>query len=325
MILEDSDFAGKNILVSGAAGFIPSHLSEFYINKGAKVFGIDNFVTGSRPNIETLLKTGSFEFIEGDITEGLKDFASLKFDYIFSMASPASPLDFTTIPLEIMKTNSQGTWNLLDLAKQTGARILHASTSEIYGDPEVHPQKEDYFGNVNTLGPRACYDEAKRFSESLIMSYQRLYKVETRLIRIFNTYGPRMRPNDGRVIPNFVNQALKGETITLYGDGSQTRSFCYVSDLVRGIHDVMCSEDHFPFNVGNPDEYTIRDTAKFIVEALGSTSEIKQTRDMPEDDPKRRCPNIQKLSSVRGFKPEVTFQDGLAKTAEYFKTLIEES
>jgi len=313
-------FEGKNILVAGAAGFIPSTLSEFYLNKGAHVIGLDNFITGSRSNIEILSKYPEFEFFENDISEGLPQIDK-PIDYIFNMASPASPIDFKEIPLEIMKVNSQGAWHLLELAKNKGARFLEASTSEVYGDPEVHPQKEDYLGSVNPIGPRSCYDEAKRFAEALTMSYRRKYNVDTRIIRIFNTYGPRMRPNDGRVIPNFVNQALKGEPITVYGDGSQTRSFCYVTDLVEAIHRVMFSDDHTPFNIGNPDEFSILDVAKVIVEELGSKSEIV-FKELPVDDPKRRCPDISKIQSVSDYKPTVGFKEGLQKTVEYFKVLL---
>jgi nucleoside-diphosphate-sugar epimerase len=311
---------GKNILVAGAAGFVPSYLSEFYLNLGANVFGVDNFITGSESNIELLSKYPNFSFYKANIYEDLPEFKDVKFDYIFSMASPASPIDFALIPLEIMMVNSEGTRNLLELAKRDGARFLEASTSEVYGDPEIHPQVETYRGNVSTIGPRSCYDESKRYAESLSMVYHTKYKVDTRIIRIFNTYGPRMRPNDGRVIPNFINQALKGEDLTVYGDGSQTRSFCYVTDLVEGIHNVMFNNDSTPFNVGNPDEYSIAEAAKTIIEVLGSSSKLTSLP-LPEDDPKKRRPNIDKLQSISQFRPKVSFSEGLKKTAEYFKGL----
>jgi dTDP-glucose 4,6-dehydratase len=309
---------GKTILVAGAAGFVPSTLCEFYLEKGARIIGLDNFITGSQSNIELLSKYSKFEFIENNIYEGLPDFKNLKIDYIFSLASPASPIDFKIIPLEIMRVNSEGTFRLLELAKDKGARFLEASTSEVYGDPEIHPQTEDYVGHVNPIGPRACYDESKRFAEAMTMSYLTKYNVDTRIIRIFNTYGPRMRPKDGRVIPNFINQALKNEDITIYGDGSQTRSFCYSTDLVNAIHNVMFSNDHTPFNVGNPDEYTIKECAEVILKVLGSKSKLSYLP-LPKDDPKRRRPNIDKLQKISDYKPMVTFEEGIKKTAEYFK------
>lgn len=311
---------GKTILVAGAAGFVPSTLAEFYLNKGARVIGLDNFITGSPSNIKLLEQYPLFEFHECNIYEDLPDFKDLPIDYIFSLASPASPIDFSQIPLEIMQVNSQGTFNLLELAHQTKARFLEASTSEVYGDPEVHPQSESYVGHVNPIGPRACYDESKRYAEALTMSYHRHHKVDTRIIRIFNTYGPRMRPNDGRVIPNFINQALRGEDITVYGDGSQTRSFCYVTDLVRAIDSVMFSDDPTPFNVGNPDEYTIKECAEVVIKALGSSSKIVY-RPLPQDDPKQRRPDLTKLQAISDFRPEVSFEEGLRKTAEYFKNM----
>jgi dTDP-glucose 4,6-dehydratase len=309
---------GKTFLVAGAAGFVPSTLCQFYLERGARLIGLDNFITGSRSNIELLSKFPKFEFHECDIIHSLPNFDKLKIDGVFSLASPASPIDFGLIPLEIMRVNSEGTQRLLELCKDKGARFLEASTSEVYGDPEVHPQTEEYRGSVNPIGPRACYDESKRYAEALTMSYHRRYNVDTRIIRIFNTYGPRMRPNDGRVIPNFINQALKGEDLTIYGDGSQTRSFCYVTDLVFGIHCVMFGDDHTPFNVGNPDEYTIKDCAEFIIKALASTSKVSY-QELPEDDPKRRRPDLTKLQTMAPYKPLVTFEEGLKKTAEYFR------
>ncbi len=310
----------KTIVIAGAAGFVPSHVAELYLNLGAKVIGLDNFITGSQSNIELLSKYEKFDFHEANIYESIPDFKDLNIDFIFSLASPASPIDFSKIPLEIMRVNSEGTLALLELAKEKGARFLEASTSEVYGDPEIHPQVEDYVGHVNPIGPRSCYDESKRFAEALTMSFHHKYKVDTRIIRIFNTYGPRMRPNDGRVIPNFINQALKGEDLTVYGDGSQTRSFCYVDDLVQGIHNVMFCSDPTPFNVGNPDEYSIKECAEFIIKSLNSKSKLKYL-DLPKDDPKRRRPDIGKLQGISDFKPTMSFSDGLLKTAEDFKSL----
>lgn len=311
---------GKTILVAGAAGFVPSTLSEFYLNLGARVIGLDNFITGSRSNVELLSKYDKFEFHECNIYESLPDFKDLKLDYIFSLASPASPIDFSEIPLEIMRVNSEGTLKLLELAREKKSRFLEASTSEVYGDPEIHPQVEEYVGCVNPIGPRSCYDESKRFAEAMTMSFHRRYNIDTRIIRIFNTYGPRMRPNDGRVIPNFINQAMNNEDITIYGDGSQTRSFCYVTDLVNAIHNVMFSQVHTPFNCGNPDEYTIKQCAEEIIKVLGSQSKLAY-KPLPEDDPKKRRPNLNKLQSISDYKPLVSFEEGIRRTAEYFKSL----
>ena len=311
---------GKTILIAGAAGFVPSTIAEFYLNLGAKVVGLDNFITGSKSNIELLSKYKNFEFTECNIYEGLPNFKNLKFDYILSLASPASPIDFSEIPLEIMRVNSEGTLKLLELARDQKARFLEASTSEVYGDPEIHPQVEEYVGCVNPIGPRSCYDESKRFAEAMTMSFHRRYNVDTRIIRIFNTYGPRMRPNDGRVIPNFINQAMAGEDITVYGDGSQTRSLCYVSDLVDAFHNVFFSEVHTPFNCGNPDEYTIKNCAEEIIKVLGSSSKIIYMP-LPEDDPKKRRPNLNKLQSISDYRPKVSFEEGIKRTAEYFKSL----
>ena len=312
----------KTILVAGAAGFVPGHLCEYYLEKGATVLGVDNFITGTQANIDVLSKYPNFEFYECNVYEDLPRFAGKKIDYIFSMASPASPIDFKTLPIEIMRVNGEGTYKLLELAKDRGATFLEASTSEVYGDPEVHPQVESYHGNVNPIGVRSCYDESKRYAEALTMSYHRRYGVDTRIVRIFNTYGPRMRPDDGRVIPNFVNQAISGKDITIYGDGKQTRSFCYVSDLVRGIDEVISQRDHTPFNVGNPDEYTILDAANIIVDSLKSSSKIITGLPLPSDDPKRRRPNIDKLTKKTGYRPEVSFIEGLKRTTEYFKQIL---
>lgn len=311
---------GKTVLIAGSAGFVPSTMAELYLKKGATVYGLDNFITGSKSNIELLSKYEKFHFEECNIYESIPDFKDVKFDYILSLASPASPIDFKIIPLEIMRVNSEGTMKLLELAKEHGARFLEASTSEVYGDPEIHPQVEEYVGHVNPIGPRSCYDEAKRYAEAMTMTYHRKYNVDTRIIRIFNTYGPRMRPDDGRVIPNFVNQALKGDDVTVYGDGSQTRSFCYVTDLVNAIDHVLMLGDHLPYNIGNPDEYTIKDCANLIIKALDSSSEVTY-KPLPKDDPKRRRPDISRVMKL-GYLPQVTFAEGLEKTAEYFKSLM---
>lgn len=312
---------GKTVLVAGAAGFVPSTLCEFYLNLGAHVIGIDNFITGSRSNIDLLSTYKNFEFHQYNIYEKLPNFKDQKIDYILSMASPASPIDFAIIPVEIMRVNSEGTLKLLELAREKNARFLEASTSEVYGDPEIHPQREDYVGHVNPIGPRSCYDESKRFAEALTMSFHHKYNVDTRIVRIFNTYGPRMRPNDGRVIPNFITQAMNGEDLTVYGDGSQTRSFCFSTDLVQAIHNVLMSNDPTPFNCGNPDEYTVKETAELIIKILGSSSKIVHLP-LPKDDPKRRRPDIGKLQAVSDYAPKIKFEEGIRQTAEYFKNTL---
>ncbi len=317
-IILPTSFEGKTLFVAGAAGFVPSTLCQFYLDLGAKVIGVDNFITGSHSNIEILAKYKNFEFHEMNIYQKLPHLSSTKIDYIYSLASPASPIDFEQIPIEIMRVNSEGTLKLLELTREKGARFLEASTSEVYGDPEIHPQEEDYVGHVNPIGPRSCYDEAKRFAEALTMSFHRRYKVDTRIVRIFNTYGPRMRANDGRVIPNFITQALQNKDITIYGDGSQTRSFCYVTDLVQAMHTVMMSNDPTPFNIGNPDEYTIKKCAEEIIKVLASKSKLAFLP-LPKDDPKKRRPSILKLQKISDFKPQVIFDDGIKITAEYFK------
>ncbi len=317
------NFESLTFFVAGAAGFIPSHLCEFYLKKGAKVIGVDNFITGSRSNLEILLKYKNFEFHEMDIIKALPKLEKNKIDFIYSLASPASPVDFGLIPLEIMRVNSEGVLHLLNLAKEKNARFLEASTSEVYGDPEIHPQVETYWGNVNPIGQRSCYDESKRFAEALTMTFHKKFNVDTRIVRIFNTYGPRMRPNDGRVIPNFINQALKNENITVYGDGLQTRSFCYVSDLVEAMHRVMFTNDHTPFNIGNSEEYTVKETAEMIVNYLKSSSKISFiNHHLLEDDPKRRRPDLSKLVNQTGYKAQVSFKDGLMKTTDFFKSFF---
>jgi dTDP-glucose 4,6-dehydratase len=315
-----NNFENSNILVAGAAGFVPSYLCEYYLKKGARVWGLDNFITGSKSNIELLKKYPNFHFFACNIYQSLPDFGTTKFDYIYSLASPASPIDFDKIPLEIMMVNSEGTRMLLELARKHAARFLEASTSEVYGDPEIHPQVESYFGNVNPIGPRSCYDESKRFAEALTMTYHRHFGVDTRIVRIFNTYGPRMRANDGRVVPNFITQAMNNQDITVYGDGLQTRSYCYVEDLVEAMHQVMMSSDSTPFNIGNPDEYTILETAEMVIKTLGSKSRIIHLP-LPKDDPKKRRPNISKLQQLNGFVPKMGFAEGIERTAQFFKSL----
>ena len=310
---------GKTILIAGAAGFVPGHIAEYYLSMGAKVIGLDNFITGTQSTIDILSKNNHFEFYQCDVSEKLPHFKE-EIHYVLSLASPASPIDFSEIPMEIMKVNTYGTWNLLELAKEKKARFLEASTSEVYGDPEIHPQVENYYGNVNTVGPRSCYDESKRFAETLTHNYNLKYNVDTRIVRIFNTYGPRMRPDDGRVIPNFINQAIEGKDLTVYGDGSQTRSFCYVDDLVQAIHNVLFSNDHTPFNCGNPDEYSIKDCADHVINFLGSPSKISYLP-IGKDDPKVRRPNLDKLQAISDYKPMMSFEEGIKRTAEYFKSL----
>ena len=314
-------YEDKVFLVAGAAGFVPSYMAEFYLAKGAQVIGLDNFITGSQNNIDRIKKYPNFTFKKCNIVSELPNFRGQDIHYILNLASPASPIDFRRIPLEIMQVNSEGTGHLLRLAKEKKARFLEASTSEVYGDPEVHPQQETYLGRVNTLGPRGCYDESKRFAETITMTFHRHFGVETRIVRIFNTYGPGMRANDGRVIPNFINQALQGEDLTIYGDGLQTRSFCYVTDLVEAIHNVLFCHDPTPFNVGNPDEYTILECAKYIVETLQSSSQIVH-QELPQDDPKQRRPDLSKLQSICDYRPRVSFREGIGRTARYFQNQL---
>lgn len=310
------------ILITGAAGFVGSHLCEFYLNQGIKVIGIDNFDTGTHENLKALKEFDNFLFFEQDITDtSIIESFDMKFDYLFNFASPASPIDFDRLSIEIMKVNSIGTENMIKLAMKNKARFLQASTSEVYGDPEVHPQVEEYKGCVNTTGPRACYDESKRFAEALITSYSTKYpELESRIVRIFNTYGPRMRANDGRVVPNFIDQALKGEDITIYGDGKQTRSFCYVDDLVRAIDLVMRGDDPTPFNIGNDGEFTVHELAKIITEIIETKSKI-DFFPIGADDPKRRRPDLTKIHSKFGYRPKVSLNDGLVKTVEYFQSI----
>ena len=311
----------KNILITGAAGFLGSHLCDRFIKEGFYVIGMDNFITGDKRNLEHLKSNSNFEFIEHDVTEYIEIYKTL--DYILHFASPASPIDYLKIPIQTLKVGALGTHNLLGLAKAKKARLLIASTSEVYGDPLVHPQTEDYYGNVNTIGPRGVYDEAKRFQESITMAYHRFHGLETRIVRIFNTYGPRMRLNDGRVIPAFMGQALRGENITVFGDGQQTRSFCYVDDQVEGIYRVMLSDYSLPINIGNPDEITILDFAKEIIKITGTDQKIV-FEELPKDDPLQRQPDISKAREILGWEPKVKRGEGMQKTFDYFKNLTEE-
>ncbi|MBO4714960.1 MAG: SDR family oxidoreductase [Verrucomicrobia bacterium] len=302
-------------VVTGGAGFLGSHLVDYLLAKGHKVIAIDNLVTGRVENISHLSGNENFKFIKQDVTQYL--FLSEKIDYVWHFASPASPIDYAELPIQTLKVGSLGTHKALGLAMRNKARFLLTSTSEIYGDPLQHPQTEDYWGNVNTVGPRGCYDEAKRFAEAMTMAYHREHQVETRIVRIFNTYGPRMRLRDGRVVPAFVGQALRGEPITIYGTGSQTRSFCYCSDLIEGIYRLMMSDYCYPVNIGNPTELTILDFAKEIVALTGGRSELIY-KDLPVDDPKRRKPDITRAKTLLNWEPKVDLKEGLKRTIEWF-------
>lgn len=311
----------KRILITGAAGFLGSHLCDRFIKEGFFVIGMDNFITGDKKNINHLSNHSNFSFIEHDITEYISVEGEL--NYILHFASPASPIDYLKIPIQTLKVGSLGTHNLLGLAKAKNARILIASTSEVYGDPLVHPQSEDYYGNVNTIGPRGVYDEAKRFQESLTMAYHRFHGLETRIVRIFNTYGPRMRLNDGRVIPAFIGQALRGEDLTVFGDGKQTRSFCYVDDQVEGIYKLLFSDYSYPVNIGNPNEITIKDFAKEIIKLTKSNQKIVY-KELPVDDPMQRQPDITLAKQLLNWEPKIQREEGMLKTFNYFNTLTEE-
>lgn len=308
----------KTALVLGAAGFIGSHLVDFLLKNNYKVIGVDNFVTGRKKNIAHLETNKNFSFLEADITDTGLINKWTQLDEIYNMASPASPVDFTIRPVFILQTAAVGQTNMLELAKKTKARVLFASTSEVYGDPLQHPQVETYWGNVNPIGIRGCYDEAKRFGEAITMAYHRLHGVNTAIARIFNTYGTRMRPEDGRVIPNFFSQAVKKQPLTIYGDGKQTRSLCYVSDLVEGIFALMQSGSHEPMNIGNPREMTILELADAIKKITGNTQDYVY-QPLPSDDPKQRCPNIDKALSQLRWSPKVTLEEGLKQTLDYFK------
>jgi dTDP-glucose 4,6-dehydratase len=311
----------KRVLVTGAAGFLGSHLCDRFINEGYHVIGMDNLITGRMENIEHLFPLSNFEFYHHDVTKFIH--IPGKLDYILHFASPASPIDYLKIPIQTLKVSSLGTHNCLGLARAKKSRILVASTSEIYGDPLVHPQNEDYWGNVNPIGPRGVYDEAKRFQEALTMAYHSYHQVETRIVRIFNTYGPRMRLNDGRALPAFIGQALRGEDITVFGDGSQTRSFCYVDDLVEGIYRLLHSDYAYPINIGNPEELSILDFAKEII-SLTQTDQKIVFKDLPEDDPKQRQPDISRAKRILGWTPQIKRNEGLAITYTYFKSLSKE-
>lgn len=311
----------KRVLITGAAGFLGSHLCDRFIKEGYHVIGMDNLITGDLKNIEHLFKLEHFEFYHHDVSKFVH--VPGKLDYILHFASPASPIDYLKIPIQTLKVSSLGTHNLLGLAKAKGARILVASTSEVYGDPLIHPQKEDYWGNVNPIGPRGVYDEAKRFMEAITMAYHTYHGVETRIVRIFNTYGPRMRLNDGRVLPAFIGQAIRGEDLTVFGDGSQTRSFCYVDDLIEGIYRLLMSDYVGPVNLGNPDEITILQFAEEIIKLTGTKQKIIY-KPLPKDDPKQRRPDISLAKKLLGWEPKVHRSEGLKITYEYFKTLSPE-
>lgn len=310
----------KKILVTGGAGFVGSHLCDSLIKDGYFVYCVDNLITGSKKNIEHLLKNDSFEFINTDIAKGRIDINEL--DFIFHLASPASPADFPKIPEEIALTNSVGAINMLKLAKRNKARLLMTSTSEVYGDPLEHPQKESYFGNVNPFGPRSCYDESKRFSETMSYIYLNKYDLDLRIIRIFNTYGPRMRKDDGRAVSNFINQAIRGEDISIHGDGKQTRSFCFVTDMVEGIKRALFEKETKGeiFNLGNPDEYSMLELAEKIKKMVKSKSKIVH-KPLPEDDPQRRRPDIAKAKKVLGWEPKIKLEEGLRRTIEHYTTI----
>ncbi|WBL22393.1 MULTISPECIES: UDP-glucuronic acid decarboxylase family protein [unclassified Zunongwangia] len=312
---------GKTVLITGAAGFLGSHLCDRFIKEGYRVLGMDNLITGDIRNIEHLFKNENFEFYNHDVTKFIH--VPGKLDYILHFASPASPIDYLKIPIQTLKVGSLGTHHCLGLAKEKGARILIASTSEIYGDPLVHPQSEDYYGNVNTIGPRGVYDEAKRFQESLTMAYHRFHGIETRIVRIFNTYGPRMRLNDGRVIPAFIGQSLRGENLTVFGDGTQTRSFCYVDDQIEGIYRLLLSDYSQPVNIGNPDELTINDFAEEIIKLTGTDQKIVYKK-LPKDDPMQRQPDITRAKDILGWQPAVSREEGMRITYNYFKNLSKE-
>jgi dTDP-glucose 4,6-dehydratase len=310
-----SQSAKRTAVVTGAAGFLGSHLTDRLLKEGWRVVGLDNLITGATRNIEHLAGNEDFRFIKHDVTNYI--YVEGPVDFVFHFASPASPIDYLELPIPTLKVGSLGTHNALGLANAKKAGFLVASTSEIYGDPERHPQKEDYWGNVNTIGPRGCYDEAKRFAEAITMAYHRFHKLDTRIVRIFNTYGPRMRLMDGRVVPALIGQALKGEPLTIFGDGSQTRSFCFVSDLIDGIYRLSQSSENLPVNIGNPHEMTILQFAEAILRMVETPSKIEH-RPLPVDDPKVRKPDIGKARSVLGWEPKVDFDTGIRETIEYF-------
>jgi len=311
----------KRILITGAAGFLGSHLCDRFIKDGYHVIAMDNLITGRLKNIEHLFPLEEFEFYNHDVSNFIH--VPGKLDYILHFASPASPIDYLKIPIQTLKVGSLGIHNCLGLARAKNARVLIASTSEVYGDPEVHPQTEEYWGNVNPIGPRGVYDEAKRFQEAMTMAYHTYHGLETRIARIFNTYGPKMRLNDGRVLPAFIGQALRGEDITVFGDGSQTRSFCYVDDLIEGIVRLLHSDYEQPVNIGNPDEISIQDFAEEIIKLTGTDQKVVY-KELPQNDPKQRQPNIDKARSILNWEPKISRSEGLKLTYEYFKNLSEE-
>lgn len=310
----------KKVLITGAAGFLGSHLCDRFIREGYHVVGMDNLLTGSLTNIEHLFKLKEFEYYHHDVTKFVHVPGELH--YILHFASPASPMDYLKMPIQTLKVGALGTYNLLGLAKEKNARILVASTSEVYGDPLIHPQPESYWGNVNPVGPRGVYDEAKRFLEAITMAYHNFHGLDTRIVRIFNTYGPRMRVMDGRVLPAFFSQAIRGEGLTVFGDGSQTRSFCYVDDLVEGIYRLLLSDCHEPVNIGNPDEITILEFASEVLELVKNPAAHVVFKDLPVDDPKVRQPDITRAKAVLGWEPQVPRSEGLQKTLEYFRQVV---
>lgn len=310
----------KKVLITGAAGFLGSYLSDRFLKEGYHVIAMDNLSTGNINNIEHLFPNKNFEYYHHDVTKFVHIPGNL--DYILHFASPASPIDYLKMPLQTLKVGAMGTYNLLGLAKEKKARILVASTSEVYGDPEIHPQNEEYWGNVNPVGPRGVYDEAKRYMEAITMAYHNFHAVDTRIVRIFNTYGPRMRLNDGRALPQFMAQALRNEDITVFGDGSQTRSFCYVDDLIEGIYRLLLSDYHLPVNIGNPEEISLLDFAKEIQKLTNTSSKIV-FKELPKDDPKQRQPDITKAKEILGWQPQTDRSEGLKITLEYFRKAVD--
>ncbi len=304
------------VVITGAAGFLGSHLCDRFLSDGHEVVGVDNLLTGSLDNLDHLANRPDFRFVQADVSDRLPVEGGV--DGVLHLASPASPIDYVELPIETLRVGSRGTEHALELARVKGARFLLASTSEVYGDPEVHPQPETYWGRVNSIGPRSVYDEAKRYAEAITMAYFRTHGVATRIVRIFNTYGPRMRARDGRVVSNFVVQALRGEPLTVYGDGSQTRSFCYVDDEIEGIYALFMKGDHMPTNVGNPEEYTVGQLATLIKEITGSAAPIEY-RPLPEDDPRQRKPDITRARTLLGWEPKITVREGLRRTVAYFR------